>query len=98
MQKQVQQIRNWIEQVHGIETSLRTSNGILFVDCSNIQDIIIPGLQTIFTKLMDMTASHCLLSSEELIKELNDISKVSICRLGPLFSVLYTYKGEQYML
>lgn len=60
-----------------IDRSLRTSNGILLVDNSHIQETIVPGLQAILTNLMDMTTSHCLLSSEELIKELNDLSKVS---------------------
>ena len=61
-----------------VDGSVRTSNGILFVDNSHIQELLVPGLEKIFSSLMDMTASHCLLSSEKLIKEFNEISEVCI--------------------
>jgi len=75
IEKQVQQIRNWIDQVQNIQVSVRTSNGLLFVDNSYIQDIIVPGLEKIFSSLMDMTATDCFLTSEKLILDLAEISK-----------------------
>eukprot|EP00794_Sanderia_malayensis_P003656 gene3656-4173_t len=75
IEKQVQQIRTWIDRVEHVDRSFQTSNGLLFVDASGIQDLIVPGLEEILTQLMDMTAQHCLQSSEELINELNKLSK-----------------------
>ena len=57
LQKQVQQIKTWTEQVEHVQHSLTTSNGLLFVDASGIQNFIVPGLEAIFTELMDMTGT-----------------------------------------
>ena len=79
MQKQVQQIKTWIDQVRRVDRSMKTSNGILFVDGAEIQEVLVPGLKKILKGMMDMIANHCLLSSEQLITELYDISKVRNC-------------------
>ena len=65
-----------MDQAEAVEKSMATSNGLLFVDGSNIQDIIVPGLHKIFISMMDMISNNCLLSSEELIAELHQTSKV----------------------
>eukprot|EP00795_Rhopilema_esculentum_P014239 gene14239-5264_t len=93
IEKQVQQIRTWMDQVEAVEKSMATSNGLLFVDGSNIQDIIVPGLHKIFISMMDMISNNCLLSSEELIAELHETSKVLSAKTTTIEEFASFYKS-----
>lgn len=74
----MQEINTWIDKVDNMDRSIMTANGLLFIDGNGIQDYLVPGLGNIFTQLMDMIAQDCMLSSIELIQELEKKSQVHI--------------------
>ncbi|XP_028405416.1 dynein heavy chain domain-containing protein 1-like isoform X2 [Dendronephthya gigantea] len=68
IEKQLSQIKTWIEDMRKFTLSFCTTNGLLFVDCSGIRDRIIPKLDAIFRQFTKMVAKDLL----QLCKDFNN--------------------------
>ena len=56
--------------------SFCTDNGILFVDCHEVQMTILPQLNNIFKQMVQMVVSDVIRLSDEVIKDVDELSEV----------------------
>ena len=63
--------------------SFCTQNGIFFVDCHKVQEVLLPQLNTIFKEMMQLIITDVITFSDEVIKDVDKLSEV--CVLMKLF-------------
>ncbi|XP_022079964.1 dynein heavy chain domain-containing protein 1-like [Acanthaster planci] len=63
------QIRDWSEKVRNVDRTFRTSNGLFLVDCSAIQEDLVPALTAAFRDLLNFVASEAKKFSMAFISE-----------------------------
>ncbi len=68
IEEQLNRIRLWIDQIKmGIEKTILTRNRLLKVDCSSLEETLVPKLEAIFTEICE-----CILL--ELNKDTSDFN------------------------
>lgn len=53
-----------------------TANGLLYINCIPIQEIIIPKLRGIFNEMVTMVASQVMLLSDEAVYKMESLAEV----------------------
>jgi hypothetical protein len=76
-QQQLNQIQSWTEQVSNVIKTFSTANGLLYVDCHVVQNVIVPKLNNIFKQMVKMVAFQVLFLSKEVITEMEILSEVT---------------------
>ena len=78
--------------------SFCTQNGIFFVDCHKVQEVLLPQLNTIFKEMMQLIITDVITFSDEVIKDVDKLSEVCVlmklCRfimLLLIFSSKFTF-------
>ena len=75
-QQQLNKIKAWKEKVLSMTKSFCTENGIFFVDCHDVQQKLLPQLSSIYKKMVQMVALDVIRLSDELVKDVNELSQV----------------------
>ena len=58
--------------------SFCTQNGIFFVDCHKVQEVLLPQLNTIFKEMMQLIITDVFTFSDEVIKDVDKLSEVCV--------------------
>ena len=58
--------------------SFCTQNGIFFVDCHKVQEVLLPQLNTIFKEMMQLIITDVITFSDEVIKDVDKLSEVYV--------------------
>ena len=58
--------------------SFCTQNGIFFVDCHKVQEVLLPQLNTIFKEMMQLIITDVITFSDEVIKDVDKLSEVCV--------------------
>ena len=58
--------------------SFCTQNGIFFVDCHKVQEVLLPQLNTIFKEMMQLIIKDVITFSDEVIKDVDKLSEVCV--------------------
>ena len=58
--------------------SFCTQNGIFFVDCHKVQEVLLPQLNTIFKEMMQLIIADVITFSDEVIKDVDKLSEVCV--------------------
>ena len=58
--------------------SFCTQNGIFFVDCHKVQEVLLPQLNTIFKEMMQLIITDVITFSDEVIKDVYKLSEVCV--------------------
>ena len=61
-----------------IAKSFCTQNGIFFVDCHKVQEVLLPQLNTIFKEMMQLIITDVITFSDEVIKDVDKLSEVCV--------------------
>lgn len=69
--------------------SFCTQNGIFFVDCHKVQEVLLPQLNTIFKEMMQLIITDVITFSDEVIKDVDKLSEVCVLLLV-IFSCKFT--------
>ena len=75
-QQQLNKIKAWKEKVLSMTKSFCTENGIFFVDCHDVQQNLLPQLNSIYKKMVQMVALDVVRLSDEMVKDVNELSQV----------------------
>ena len=76
LQQQLNQIKAWKEHVLSMTKSFCTENGIFYVDCHEVQLTLMPHLNNIFKQLAQMLTVDVIRLSNEVVKDVDRLSKV----------------------
>lgn len=77
-QQQLNQIKAWREQVSSMTKSFCTENGIFYVDCRDLQVLILPLLNNNFRQLVQMVVLDVIRLSDEEVKDVDKLSQVHV--------------------
>ena len=58
--------------------SFCTQDGIFFVDCHKVQEVLLPQLNTIFKEMMQLIITDVITFSDEVIKDVDKLSEVCV--------------------
>ena len=58
--------------------SFCTQNGIFFVDCHKVQEVLLPQLNIIFKEMMQLIITDVITFSDEVIKDVDKLSEVCV--------------------
>ena len=75
-QQQLNKIKAWKEKVLSMTKSFCTENGIFFVDCHDVQQKLLPQLNSIYKKMVQMVALDVIRLSDEMVKDVDELSQV----------------------
>lgn len=57
-----------------------TENGIFFVDCRDVQQKLLPQLNSIYKKMVQMVALDVIRLSDEMVTDVDELSQVKTYR------------------
>ncbi|MCJ8739879.1 hypothetical protein PDJAM_G00052410 [Pangasius djambal] len=72
----LQMIKSWINQVHDVPAAFTTSNKLITINCSHIQELLEPLLNTMEKDVLNLMSEELQLCAENLI---NDLKKCMAC-------------------
>lgn len=75
-QQQLNKIKAWKEKVLSMTKSFCTENGIFFVDCHDVQQKLLPQLNSIYKKMVQMVALDVIRLSDEMVTDVDELSQV----------------------
>ncbi|XP_019630284.1 PREDICTED: dynein heavy chain domain-containing protein 1-like [Branchiostoma belcheri] len=75
IEEKLNEIKNWIERLKDVEKSVRTSDGLFEVDCSVLQQDLVPALSNIFKQLIQLVADDAKNLSSNFVEEIKKLSK-----------------------
>ncbi|KAL3832089.1 hypothetical protein ACJMK2_023767 [Sinanodonta woodiana] len=58
IEQKLNELRQWSEKVRNFDRSFITENGLFFIDCSAIHDILLPRLNDIYLELVTLVADE----------------------------------------
>ncbi|XP_060599368.1 dynein heavy chain domain-containing protein 1-like [Ruditapes philippinarum] len=58
IEQKLTELKLWSDKVRNFDHFTHTSNGLIYVDCSHIHDILLPRLNDIYTELVDFVAEE----------------------------------------
>ncbi|XP_035689699.1 dynein heavy chain domain-containing protein 1-like [Branchiostoma floridae] len=73
--EKLNEIKNWIERIKDVEKTLTTSDGLFEVDCSILQQELVPALSNIFKQLIQLVADDAKNLSTSFVEEIKKLSK-----------------------
>ena len=78
LQQRLNEIRIWSERIRNFEKTYTTDNGLFFLDCAGIQELLLPKLGSIFKELCTFVADESRNLAESFSHEMEvalDVSK-----------------------
>ncbi|XP_053095490.1 dynein heavy chain domain-containing protein 1 isoform X3 [Pangasianodon hypophthalmus] len=72
----LQMIKSWINQVHNVPAAFTISNKLITINCSHIQELLEPLLNTMEKDVLNLMSKELQLCAENLI---NDLKKCMAC-------------------
>ncbi|XP_066302844.1 dynein heavy chain domain-containing protein 1-like [Branchiostoma lanceolatum] len=75
IEEKLNEIKNWIERIKDVEKSVTTSDGLFVVDCSVLQQELVPALSNIFKQLIQLVADDAKNLSTNFVEEIKKLSK-----------------------
>ncbi|XP_073235787.1 dynein heavy chain domain-containing protein 1-like [Porites lutea] len=76
IEQQLNKIKAWKEKVLSMTKSFCTENGIFFVDCHDVQQKLLPQLNSIYKKMVQMVALDVIRLSDEMVKDVDELSQL----------------------
>lgn len=77
LQQKLTELRQWSEKVRNFDHNFHTSNGLFFVDCSHIHDILLPRLNDIYSELVTFVAEEAKSLAKDFCNEMKTVIEVS---------------------
>ncbi|XP_067420749.1 dynein heavy chain domain-containing protein 1 [Emydura macquarii macquarii] len=98
--QRVVQLRAWAERVKEVPSTVITCNRLLFVDCSSVQQEIVPLLDSVIKEILCLLLNETSQHSESLIAELGGVVQLyqsvstDIFTIAKCFQKLEQYQGQ----
>lgn len=77
-QQKLTELKLWSDKVRNFDHSFHTSNGMFFVDCSHIHDILLPRLNDIYSELVTFVAEEAKSLANNFCNEMKTI--IEVCK------------------
>ncbi|XP_064648692.1 dynein axonemal heavy chain 6-like isoform X2 [Lineus longissimus] len=75
IEQKLTEIRQWIERVRNFDLNFKTTNGIFFVNCCGVHDLLVPKLNHIYKEMVTFIAREARKLAQGFVDEMNSIIK-----------------------
>ncbi|XP_057293707.1 dynein axonemal heavy chain 1-like isoform X2 [Hydractinia symbiolongicarpus] len=75
VEKHMLKLKSWSAQIERMATSYVTPNGLLFIDCLSVQQMLLPRLQEIFENIVKVLSEDYRIQAKMFISQLQCITK-----------------------